>query len=59
MRHVLSPTNRYTQNTQTYRNIYIGGCVSNAYIYIYKRTHTWYKDKHTRKLMHQQLTGNH
>ena len=37
MRHVLSPTKTHLQ---TYRNIYIGGCICNVYIYIYIQAYT-------------------
>ena len=33
------PTHIHRTHLQTYRNIYIGGCISNAYIYIQAYTH--------------------
>ena len=41
MRHVLSPTKTYTQNTLTniQKYIYIGGCIFNVYIYTSVHTH--------------------
>ena len=47
MRHVLSPTNTYTQNTLTniQKYIQVGVYVIYIYIYIYQHTHTWCKDK--------------